>query len=60
MGKNSDERLPVRTPKELSTDERIIYHPELPSCPYCGGSLMLYNHLAWDKTVQTLDKVLSQ
>jgi hypothetical protein len=59
MGKNSDERLPVRTPKELSTDERIIYHPELPSCPYCGGSLMLYNHLAWDKTVQTLDKVLS-
>jgi len=59
MGKNSDEKLPVRTPKELSFDERIIYHPELSSCPCCGGSLMLYNYLAWDKTVQTLDKVLS-
>jgi hypothetical protein len=49
----------MRTPKELYLSERTIYKPELSACPYCGGPLVLYNYLAWDKTVQTLDRVLS-
>ena len=49
----------MRTPKELHPSERIIYKPELPACSHCGGPLVLYNYLAWDKTVQTLDRVLS-
>lgn len=49
----------MRTPKELYPSERIIYKPELPACPHCGGPLVMYNYLAWDKTVQTLDRVLS-
>jgi hypothetical protein len=49
----------MRTPKELYPSERIIYKPELPACPHCEGPLMMYNYLAWDKTVQTLDRVLS-
>jgi len=49
----------MRTPKLLYPDERIIYKPELSACPHCGGSLVMCNYLAWDKTVQTLDSVLS-
>lgn len=49
----------MRTPKELHPSERIIYKPELPACPHCGDPLMTYNYLVWDKTVQTLDRVLS-
>jgi len=49
----------MRTPKVLYPDERIIYKPELSACPYCGGSLVMCDYLAWDKTVQTLDAVLS-
>jgi|SRR5256712_8418204 len=49
----------MRTPKRLYADERIIYHPELLTCPHCGDLLVMYNYLAWDKTVQTLDGVLS-
>jgi hypothetical protein len=49
----------MRTPKELYPSERIIYKPELPACPHCEGPLVMYNYLAWDKTVQTLDRVLS-
>lgn len=49
----------MRTPKELHPSQRIIYKPELPACLHCGGPLVLYNHLTWDKTVQTLDRVLS-
>ena len=49
----------MRTPKELHPSERIIYKPELPACSRCEGALMMYNYLAWDKTVQTLDRVLS-
>jgi len=48
----------MRTPKELSPGERIIYKPEL-SCPHCAGQVVMYNYLAWDKTVQTLAGVLS-
>ena len=49
----------MRTPKELHPDERIIYKPELAACPHCGGPLVMYNYLAWDKTVQSLEHVLS-
>ena len=49
----------MRTPKVLYPDERIIYKPELSVCPYCGGALVMCDYLAWDKTVQTLDAVLS-
>lgn len=49
----------MRTPRELYPSERIIYKSELPACPHCEGPLLMYNYLVWDKTVQTLDCVLS-
>jgi len=49
----------MRTPKILYPDERIIYKPELSTCPCCEGALLMCDYLSWDKTVQTLDTVLS-
>jgi len=49
----------MRTPKGLYPSERIIYKPELSACPHCRRPLVMYNYLAWDKTVQTLAGVLS-
>jgi len=49
----------MKTPKELYPSERIIYKPELSACPHCGDRLAMYNYLAWDKTVQTLNSILS-
>src|SRR5436190_22786361 len=49
----------MNTPKALYPSARIIYRPELAACPQCGGPLMLANYLLWDKTVQTLDTLLS-
>jgi hypothetical protein len=49
----------MRTPKGLYAHERIIYHPELLTCPHCGDLLMRCEYLSWEKTVQTLDGVLS-
>ena len=49
----------MRTPKRLYAQRRLIYQPELPTCPHCGEVLVMCNYLAWDKTVQTLDQVLS-
>jgi hypothetical protein len=49
----------MRTPKVLYPDERIIYKPELSTCPHCEGPLLMCDYLTWDKTVQTLDAVLS-
>ncbi|HEY5869036.1 MAG TPA: transposase [Candidatus Tectomicrobia bacterium] len=49
----------MRTPKRLYAEERIIYHPELLTCLQCGDLLVAWNYLAWDKTVQTLDGLLS-
>jgi len=37
----------------------MIYQPELLTCPHCGDLLVTCNYLAWDKTVQMLDRVLS-
>jgi hypothetical protein len=49
----------MRTPKRLYPEERLIYHPELLTCPHCGDVLVMCNYLAWDKTVQMLDRLLS-
>ena len=49
----------MRTPKQLYAQQRVIYQPELLTCPHCGDLLVLCNYLAWNKTVQTLDRVLS-
>ena len=49
----------MRTPKRLYAEERIIYQPELLTCLHCGDLLVPWNYLAWDKTVQMLDCLLS-
>ena len=49
----------MRTPKRLYAHERMIYQPELLTCPHCGDLLVLCQYLAWDKTVQMLDRVVS-
>ena len=49
----------MRTPKRLYAPQRMIYQPELLTCPHCGDLLVMCNYLAWDKIVQTLDRVLS-
>jgi hypothetical protein len=53
------DEVPMRTPKRLYAEARIIYHPELLTCLHCGDLLVGWNYLAWDKTVQTLDGLLS-
>src|SRR5215510_1704687 len=58
-GQDTDQELPMRTPKRLYAQERIIYHPELLTCLHCGALLVTCNYLAWNKTVQTLEHVLS-
>ena len=49
----------MRTPQPLYAHERLIYQPEILTCPHCGDVLVMCNYLAWDKTVQMLDRVLS-
>jgi hypothetical protein len=49
----------MRTPKPLYAQQRLIYHSELTTCPNCDAPLVGCNYLAWDKTVQPLDQVLS-
>lgn len=49
----------MKNPRRLYPNECIIYHPELSTCLVCGGPLMLANYLLGDKTVQTLNGVLS-
>ena len=49
----------MRTPKQLYAAERIIYRPELLTCLHCGDLLVTWNYLAWDKTVQTLDRLIA-
>ncbi len=58
-GQDAREEVPMRTPKRLYAEARIIYHPELLTCLHCGDLLVAWNYLAWDKTVQTLDGLLS-
>ena len=49
----------MRTPKRFYAQQRLIDQPELLTCPHCGDLLVMCNSLAWKKTVQTLDRVLS-
>jgi len=49
----------MRTPKRLYAQPRLMYQPALLTCPHCGDLLVLCNSLAWQKTVQTLDRVLA-
>src|SRR2546430_17146858 len=58
-GQDAREEVPMRTPKRLYAQERIIYQPELLTCLHCGDLLGTWNYLARNKTVQTLDRVLS-
>jgi hypothetical protein len=58
-GPDARQEAPRRTPKRLYAPERLIYQPELLTCPHCGDLLVLCNYLAWDKTVHMLDRVLS-
>jgi hypothetical protein len=54
-----EKETPMRTPQGLYAYERIIYHPELLTCPHCGDLLVMCKYLGWDKVVQTLDGVFS-
>jgi len=56
---NAREEEPMRTPQRLYAQERIIYQPEILTCPHCGDLLVMCNYLTWDKTVQTLAGALS-
>src|SRR5438552_6251898 len=58
-GQDARQEVPMRPPKQLYAHERLMYHPELLTCPHCGDLLVMSNYLVWDKTVQTLDRVLS-
>ena len=58
-GQDARAEVPMRTPKRLYVQERIIYQPELLTCPHCGDLLVMCNYLTWDKTVQMLDRILS-
>ena len=49
----------MRIPKRLYAQQRLMYHPELLTCPHCGALRVMCNSLAWHKTVQTLDGGLS-
>jgi len=57
--RDAGQEVPMRTPKRLYAEQRIIYQPELLTCPHCGELLVMWNYLAWNKTVQTLDGVVS-
>ena len=58
-GQDARAEVPMRTPKRLYAEERIIDQPELLTCLHCGDLLVPWNSLAWDKIVQTLDGLLS-
>src|SRR5437879_12377922 len=58
-GQDARQDVPMRPPQQLYAHERIIYQPEFLTCPHCGDLLVLCNYLAWDKTVQMLDRILS-
>jgi hypothetical protein len=49
----------MRTPKRFYAQQRLLYQPELLTCPHGGNLLVMCNYLAWNKTVQTLARGLS-
>ena len=58
-GQDAGQVVPMRTPKRVYTDERIMYRPTLLTSLHCGDLLVTGTYLAWDKTVQTLTCLLS-
>jgi hypothetical protein len=58
-GPDARQEVPMSTPKPLYAHERVMYHPELLTCPHGGDLLVMCNSLGWDKTVPRLDRVLS-
>ena len=58
-GQDAGQEVPMRTPRQLYAAERIVYHPALLTCLHCGDLWVTWNSLAWDKTVQTLARLLS-
>src|SRR5438093_1585108 len=58
-GQDARQEVPMRTPKRLDAQERLIDQPALLPCPHCGDLLGMSNSLVWDQTVHTLDRVLS-
>jgi hypothetical protein len=49
----------MRTPQRFDPEERLLSPPELLTCPHWGDLLVMWHSLAWDKTVQTLERVLA-
>src|SRR6266705_333907 len=45
-GQDAGQEVPMRTPKRLYPAERLIYHPELLTCPHCGDLLVMWNSLS--------------
>jgi hypothetical protein len=43
-GLDARAEVPMRTPKRLYAEERIIYHPELLTCLHCGDLLVAWNY----------------
>jgi hypothetical protein len=46
----------MRPPKRLYPEERIIYHPELLTCPHCGDLLVMWNYLVGTNLFDSLSK----
>ena len=45
-GPDARQEVPMRTPQQLYAEKRIVYHPELLTCPHCGELLVMWNYLA--------------
>src|SRR5215813_13657357 len=58
-GQDASPEAPMRTPKRLDAQQRLIYQPALLTCPHCGTLRVLCHSRAWNKTVPTLARVLS-
>src|SRR5262249_16930583 len=43
-GSDAREEVPMKTPKRLYAQQRMIYQPELLTCPHCGDLLVLCNY----------------
>jgi hypothetical protein len=58
-GPDARQEVPRRTPQQLYAHERMMYPPDLLTCPHGGDLLVPCNSLAWDQTVPMLARVLS-
>ena len=58
-GPDARQEVPMSTPEPLYVHARVMFHPELLTCPHGGDLLVMCNSLGWDKTVPRLDRFLS-